>query len=134
MVNGGVEVHDVSTPAKVATILSIEYRATARREHNIIHFRQITDCGRLTLAKPLLTLFLEDEGNIDAGARFHLIVTIDEGQVQGPCEMPAHGGLSRPHRSDKKDISGMFHSAIMGPLNRKPTRGLAFLILRHRPA
>ena len=127
LIDGSVEIHNVPAPAEVTAVLRVDYRTSARRQHHVVHLREVIDGGRLAFAKPLFTLFFEDKGNIDPGPGLHLIVAIDERQVQGSREVPAHGGLTRPHGANKKDISGLFHSAILGPLNRKPTRRVGFL-------
>ena len=78
-----------------------------------------------TFAKSLFALFFEYEGNVDTGTRFDFVVAVHEVQVQHAGKLPADGRLACAHRADEKYVLRFFHIEI----KRKPTRGLAFVII-----
>jgi hypothetical protein len=85
-------------------IFRAQYRAAARREDDTVALRQFIDDARLALPESFLALKFPDDRNPRAGARLDLVVGIDERSLQTARNRTAHGGFSRPHESDKKDV------------------------------
>jgi hypothetical protein len=110
----------------MATIIGIDDGTASRRQNDVIHLRQVVDCGSLAFAKPLFSFLFENERNIDARPRLNLVIAIDESQVQRPRKLPPDGGLAGTHRADEENVFGLLHIRIWQALKQKANPKVGF--------
>ena len=58
-----------------------------------------------TQAEAGLAFLFEDVGNVDAGACFDLVITVDEGHAAHRRQPATDGGLAGSHRTNQKDVA-----------------------------
>ena len=90
-----VQVNHRAAAAQTTSIVLDQHGAATGREHNIPVTRQFFDYCRFALAKPDFAFNLENERYRRPGARFDLMVRIEEGFVQERGERTANGGFAR---------------------------------------
>ena len=90
-------------------VLLAHHGTAARGQHDAIPLRQGVDRRNLAIAKTGLAFLLEDERNVDAGARLDLVIAIDELHAQGARQLPANGRLAGSHRTNKKYVLRLSH-------------------------
>ena len=108
-----VQIHHQAAFGEMPAVIRVEYRAAAGGEHHVGELGQLIDHLFLARAKPGLALDLEYEGDAHAGAVFDFMIGVVKGLAQLGGEMPAHGGLSRPHQPDQKYVVRDFHAFIL---------------------
>jgi len=101
----GFEIHDHTPRTQSLAVFFEQHCPTARRQHDAITSNQLCDQLAFTGPKTLLAFFLENEGDIDAGALLEFEVRVDERQLQRPRELLAHRRFSRAHWPDQNDVS-----------------------------
>ena len=83
----------------------IDHRATAGGEHKIGTQCEIGDRGVLALAETGLAFLLENERDVDAGARLDFVIAVDEVHATGFGKPAADRGLAGAHRADEVDVA-----------------------------
>ncbi len=79
LLDGGVQVDDEAARSRAARgSPAVEHRAAAGGQHDAGGRVRSAITSRSRLRKPLLAFLLEDEGDVDAGARLDLVVAVDE--------------------------------------------------------
>ena len=87
LIDGRVKVDNKTARPKVIAILGVDDGASARGQYDPLSTGQLVDNPRFALTKPFLAFFFEDKGNVDAGTRLNLVVTVDEVEVQHSAEL-----------------------------------------------
>ena len=91
LLNSGVQIDDKAPGAEMAAAVCVEHSASPGGQHNSLPLRQLVDNLDLTLPKPCFAFFLEDKGNVNAGAALDFFVTVKEVKVQKTRELAADG-------------------------------------------
>lgn len=104
-----VQVDNETATTKPASALRVDDRTAARRQHDAVNSGQVINRRRLTLAKPGLTLFLENKRYVDTGTRLYFVVAVHKRQVQCTCELSTNRRLASAHWTNQKYIFRMFH-------------------------
>ena len=79
------------------------------RQHDALERGQRLDGLALALPETRLTLLLEDERDVDAGAPLDLRITVVEGQLEHARHVAAHGGLAGAHGPDEENTGPATH-------------------------
>ena len=109
LLDGCIQIDDVTPSAQVTTILRVDDGAAACRQYDAVHPAQVVNDGCFALAETLLTFLLKDKCYIDACSRLDFVVTINKRQMKCARQETSDSRLACAHRSNEKDVLGMFH-------------------------
>jgi len=119
----GFQVHDATAFGQDAAVLGQEDRASAGGHDDPFHGGQDLEGFVLALTKTGFALFLEDVGDIDAGAALDLEVTVIKGTAQHPGELFSDGAFAGSHGSDEEEVGFGEHAARSIPKTPRPPEG-----------
>src|SRR3546814_18963852 len=88
-----------------APTVGIEHRAATGRQHNAVAHRQFGNHLAFALAEAGFAFALEDIRDINARARFDLVIAVDELQSAKLRQTPADRGLAGTHRTNQENAA-----------------------------
>src|SRR3569623_1941029 len=95
----------------MGAIVRIQHHTAAGGEHDVRTLGKVVDDFLLTLPKAGLTLDVEEQWNIGAGARLDHMIALDELAAQRFRELTPDGGLAVAHEADEVEVGGFGHGA-----------------------
>src|SRR3546814_18843675 len=87
-----VQIDDITVRRQYAPTVGIEHGTATGRQHNAVAHCQFGNHLAFALSEAGFAFALEDIRNIDAGARFDLVIAVDELQAAQLRQTPADRG------------------------------------------
>lgn len=109
----GTKVHDGTALFQGGPILGAQHGSATGSHDQIGFVREFGNDLCLAITKTLLALDVENQRNPDAGARLDLVIRIDEGTLQAPCQLPADRGFPRAGHAYQENIVLRTHERIV---------------------
>src|ERR1700733_5162820 len=103
------QVYDAAALRENGAVFRHQHRASAGGQYQGLKNRQRLDGFLFPLPETLLTLFLEDIGDVDAGAPLDLRIAVAERRIDHSREDAPDSTLARAHRTDQVDVALATH-------------------------
>src|SRR3569623_2062023 len=111
LIDCGVEVDHEPTRAQMGAIVRIQHHTAAGGEHDMLAPGEVVDDYLLALPKAGLTLDVEEQRNVGAGARLDFMIAVDELAAERFRELAPNSGLACAHEADEEEVGGFGHGA-----------------------
>ena len=105
LINIGAQVDHYPMPFKVLPILRQKYRTAAGGQHYIVRMSKFFYHSRFTTPKASLSFQLKNQGDVDPGTAFNLMIRIKKFFIEMLGEQTSDSCFTCPHQSDKKYVS-----------------------------
>ena len=105
LIDRGRKVHNHTALREHPAVVLFDHGAAPGRQHDRVQARQAFDGLLFADPEAGLALLLENERDIHAGPGLDVGVAVVKGKAQHAREMAPHGGLTRAHGADEKDVS-----------------------------
>ncbi len=117
-----IQVNHPPCGVKTAPAFRIEDGTATGCHHDIVVGTQFGDRLRLSPAKPLFALDLENGRDRHPRSLDDLMIRVIENSSQSPCQLTPHSRLAGPHQADQIDIRTIIHTPILSEPGAKPKK------------